>query len=201
MPSIKNNNVEITDEALVKQLLSGDETALNELMKRYKRKLYSFIVHYVKNDDIAYDLLQEVFIKVYLKADTFNRDFKFSTWVYRIATNICHDWSRKEKFKNILSLDNLISGKDDGMSYHQVLASNQKNVEQIADLRQQLVFMKNEIIKLPHKLKTALILFSLEGKSQSECAKLLDVTEKTIEMRVYRARKILLEKFKNNFEG
>ncbi len=193
--------MEITDEALVKQLLSGDETALNELMKRYKRKLYSFIVHYVKNDDIAYDLLQEVFIKVYLKADTFNRDFKFSTWVYRIATNICHDWSRKEKFKNILSLDNLISGKDDGMSYHQVLASNQKNVEQIADLRQQLVFMKNEIIKLPHKLKTALILFSLEGKSQSECAKLLDVTEKTIEMRVYRARKILLEKFKNNFEG
>lgn len=197
--SSTKNISNITDEALIQQLIDGDETALNELMLRYKGKLHAFINHYVKDTDIAYDILQEVFLKVYLKAGTFSPSYHFSTWVYKIAINLCHDWSRKQKFKNIFSLDSFISSSEENNTYHDILTSPQKNIEDLTDLRQQLDLLATEIPKLPHKLKTALILFTLEGKSQEECAKLMGVTVKTVETRVYRARKILINKMAKNF--
>lgn len=205
MPSMKTQIIQLskplTDEQLMEELAAGGKSALNELMKRYKHKLYPFILHYVRDDDLAYDLLQDVFIKVFTKAGSYSSKYRFSTWVYRIAINTCHDWSRKNKLKNIFSFDSLIGGEDQGMTYHDVLPSKQSNVEDIIDQRKQLLVLGEEIPKLPHKLRVALILFALEGYSQDKCATILGVTVKTIEMRVYRARKILFEKVSKKFEG
>ncbi len=203
MPSMRTNNEPINDSTPDKHLVhlvsQGSEPALNTLMGRYKHKLFAFISRYVKDEDAAYDILQETFIRLHFKADTYKPSYRFSTWLYQIAINLCRDWGRKQKLRQFLSLDTTIGDEDGNATYHDIIGDSGSNVEDLADTRQQLAILDQEIEALPHKLKTALILFALEGHSQEACAELLDVTPKTVETRVYRARKILAEKLAKNF--
>lgn len=181
------------DKTLISLVAQGREAALNEVMRRYKHRLFAFISRYVKDEDAAYDILQETFIRVHFKADSYNTAYEFSTWLYQIAINLCRDWGRKQKLRQFLSLDT--SPGEDGVSgLHHIIADPSGNVEDLTELRQQLRLLDKEIQHLPHKLKTALILFAVEEHSQEECAKILGVTPKTVETRVYRARKILAGK-------
>jgi len=186
------------DKDLIYLVTQGSEPALNEVMRRYKHKLFAFISRYVKDEDAAYDIVQETFIKVHFKADSYNPSYKFSTWLYQIAINLCRDWGRKQKIRQVFSLDAPIVDEEGG-SYHDILPDPSGNVEDLTDLRQNLKTLDQEIQKLPHKLKTALILFAIEENSQEKCAEILGVTIKTVEARVYRARKILAEKVAKNF--
>lgn len=186
------------DKSLIRLVAGGNESALNELMRRYKHKLFAFISKYVKDEDAAYDILQETFIRVHFKAETYSPAYAFSTWMYQIAINLCRDWGRKQKLRQFLSLDTS-PGDDDHRTLHDVLPDTSGNVEDLSELRQQLRVINQEIEKLPHKLKTALILFALEENSQERCAEILDVTPKTVETRVYRARKILAAKLAKHF--
>ncbi len=87
----------------------------------------------------------------------------------------------------------LFEDDEDKGSLHDVLASDE-NIESLTEHRETLKLLEKQIDKLPHKLKTALILFALEDRSQEECARILGVTPKTVETRVYRARKLLTQK-------
>lgn len=184
------------DKTLIRIVADGGEAALNEIMRRYKHKLYAFIAHYVKDADAAYDIAQETFIRVHFKADTYSPAYSFSTWLYQIAINLCRDWGRKQKAWRFLSLDATI-GEEENSSFHDVINDPHGNIENLAELRQQLRLLDKEITRLPHKLKTALILFALEGHSQEACAEILGITPKTVETRVYRARKMLAAKLKD----
>lgn len=187
-------NEQSSDEDLIHYLSKGHERALNQLMARYKPKLFSFIFKYVQNEDVAYDLLQETFIRVYTKANTYKPQFAFSTWIYQIAMNLCRDWGRKQKIRKIVSLDTYLAFGSTN-SIKDTIEDPTANIENIVDSQNQLRALEKEMQNLPHKLKVALVLFTIEDLSQEECAKLLNVTPKTIETRVYRARKILSEKF------
>lgn len=193
--NIKDNT---SDEELIALVRQGVEAALNMLMLRYKHKLFAFISRYVKDEDAAYDILQETFIKLHFKADTYKPEYKFSTWLYQIAMNLCRDWGRKNKLRQWLSLDALISD-DSEETYHDIIKGSGSNIEDLTDLKKNLKLLDKEIQKLPHNLKAALILFAIEENSQEECAEILGVTPKTVETRVYRARKILAEKIAKNF--
>ncbi len=179
-----------SDNELIELLCAGEEKALNILMSRYKKRLFAFIYRYVHNEDVAYDILQETFIRLYYKADTYDASYNFSTWLFQIAINLCHDYSRKNKLSNLVSLDE----ENEGEETYEKVGSHDPDVENIAASRQELKLVSKEIEKLPHKLKTALIIFAVEEHSQEEAAELLGITPKTLEMRVYRARKILSKK-------
>lgn len=185
------------DKKLIAQLVKGRDQALNELMKRYKGKLFSFIFRYVQNEDVASDILQETFIRVYTRAHTFKPEFAVSTWIYQIALNLCRDWARKQKLTKLISL-NLYVGQDKSIPIEDLIADPLGDVEEQIHNRRLLALLETEIQKLPHKLKSALILFTIEGHSQQRCAEILKVTPKTVEMRVYRARKILSQKMPSN---
>lgn len=191
-----NSAPNYSDEELMCALQGGKDAALNEIMKRHKQPLFHFIVSYTRDDDISYDILQETFCRVFTRAETFNSAYRFKTWLYQIALNLCRDYSRKKKLVSIMSLDAFFNDEENG-TLHDILASD-ANVESLTEHRQTLELLGGYIDKLPHKLKTALILFSLEDRSQEECARILGVTPKTVEMRVYRARKILMQKLAKN---
>ncbi len=182
----------ISDEELILSLQQGKKLALNKLMHRYKEPLFRFVTHYTRDEDISYDIVQETFIRVYERAETFNPSYKFKTWLYQIALNLCRDYARKKKILSFFSIDGWFNDEEK-ISMENILVS-EENIENLYEYRENLKNLDKEINKLPHKLKTALILFALEGNSQDECAKILEVTPKTIETRVYRARKILLQK-------
>jgi len=191
-------NEDTSDKELISLVCEGHESALTEVMRRYKHKLFAFICRYVKDEDTVYDIVQETFIRVHFKADSYNPSYKFSTWLYQIAINLCRDYGRKQKVRQCFSLDSPTNGEEEG-SYHDIISDPNSNIEDLTDLRQNLATLDLEIQKLPYKLKTALILFAIEENSQEECAEILGVSIKTIESRVYRARKILLEKIAKNF--
>lgn len=196
---IRKIDAETPDSALIGLVVGGDELAFNELMRRYKGKLFEFIARYVKDSDLAYDILQETFIRVYYKAHTYKQKYRFSTWLYQIAINLCRDWSRKNRVSQWLSLDSLSAENSLIPGYRDIHFSDDDTIEHIIDLNRQLNLVEREINKLPHNIKTALILYAIEGHSQERCAELLGVTAKTIETRVYRARKILAKKINHSF--
>jgi RNA polymerase sigma factor (sigma-70 family) len=180
-----------SDQELIERLQHGEDLALNEIMGRYKHRLFSFIRRYAGDDETAYDILQETFTKLYFSAGTYNPEYKFSTWLFQIALNLCRDHARKGGWKLLLSLD---AEDADGNALHHTIPADTIDVIGHIDAKKQLARVDKAIQKLPHKLKTALILFAVEERSQEECAELLGITPKALEARVYRARKILSNK-------
>lgn len=177
-------------------LIEGDKGALSHLMTRYKKPLFHFALRYVRDEDVAYDIVQDAFVRVYERAETYNSAYKFKPWLYRIAINLCRDYGRWKKLRATFSLDRWqerLEASGDAEGLHDLLP-HELNEEDAHEHRQTLRALEAEIELLPHKLKTALLLFTLESASYEDCAALLGVTPKTVEMRVYRARQKLREK-------
>lgn len=178
------------DWPLISALQAGDESALAELIQKYGQPLFRFIYRYVGVEETARDLVQETFVRLYFNATKFKRQAKFSTWLHTIATNLCRDYSRSKQYRRsraTVSFDAF--GQDETRT-----ADTSEDPAQALLTSERVATLQAAISELPHKLKTALILFSLEDRSQAECAGLLGVSAKTIETRVYRARKILEQK-------
>ncbi len=193
---IGKENTADEDFALVKRLRAGDDFALNEIMHRYKERVYRLAWRYVGNEDAALDVTQEAFTKLYFNIEKYDPAYKFSTWLFQIAVNLCRDHLRKNKnHARNLSLDALSEASSGDWQ------KSEENIESSFISRQQLALIKEEINGLPDTLKAAFILFALEERTQAECAEILDVSPKTVETRVYRARKILSEKLHVSFEG
>lgn len=196
---VQEINAETPDSVLIALVVKHCEPALNELMHRYKAKLFEFIVRYVNDTELAYDILQETFTRVYFKSDSFKPEFSFSTWLYQIAINLCRDWIRKNRRQQWISLNSYGSGNDQNPLEHDWVSSDEENIDHVFDIKQQLEAVQQEIHKLPDKLKITLILFAVEGNSQARCAEILGVSAKAVEARVYRARKILMNKLEISF--
>lgn len=103
-----NPSTSQSDEALMLALQDGQDKALNTLMDRYKKPLFHFITRYTADEDAAYDILQETFFKAYTRAETFNPEYKFKTWLYTIALNLCRDFSRKKKLLSFFFFRRLV---------------------------------------------------------------------------------------------
>lgn len=174
------------DLSLVRALQAGDESALNELIRKYQTPLFHLIYRYLADEELARDLVQETFVRVYFGIARYKAKAKFLTWLYSIATNLCRDHARSKAHHQARQTDSL----NDPATGGGIAASGSTPAED-AECRERLAALDAAIDELPHDLKTALILFALEGCSQHECAEALGVSVKTVETRVYRARKIL----------
>ncbi len=193
---IGKENTADEDRALVNRLRSGDDFALNEIMQRYKERIYRLAWRYIGNEDTALDVTQETFTKLYFNIDKYDPNYKFSTWLFQIAVNLCRDNFRKNKnHAQNISFDALNESAPDAWQ------QSEENIEARFQSRQQLAQLRQEIERLPDTLKEAFILFALEERTQNECAEILNVSAKTVETRVYRARKILAEKIQFYSEG
>ena len=181
----KLNNNSLSDEILATCLQQGDQRAFSLLIERHKDTLYRVIWRHVGHEDDAYDLVQETFIRLHDKIAQYNSEYLFKPWLYQIAVNLCRDFLRKKKMRRFFGLENeAIEIIDEAPSAEQHL-EHKKKYQQV----------KSAIEALPFSLKTAFIVFAVEGRSLVESAELLGVTPKTIETRVHRARKILKERF------
>lgn len=188
------------DLGLLEAVQTGDESALRELMDRYREPVFRFAWRYVRNDAVAADITEETFVKVFFKAGSFRPRAKVSTWIFSIAANLCRDHHRKESRRRTLPL---FGGRHEDATGSGELV---ERIENSAPATEQVVLdQENEdlvavaVDSLPSKLKSAFILFALEGRSQQECAEILSTSPKTIETRVYRARQRLREELGEHF--
>jgi RNA polymerase sigma-70 factor (ECF subfamily) len=173
------------DLPLMQALQAGDDSALNELIKRHREPLFHFVLRYLRNEILGREVVQETFVRVYFKAKRFEPRSTVKTWIYTIALNLCRDQSRRsKKQQREISLD--APGAGDLPSL--VLEDAALSPGEQAGQRDRFGVLQRAIDRLPDKLKAALVLFSLQGCSQQEAADILGTTPKTVETRVYQAK-------------
>jgi RNA polymerase sigma-70 factor (ECF subfamily) len=180
------------DFACMVRLRDGDDLALNELMERWQTPLHSFILRYVGNHRDSIELAAETFVRVYQHRGRFNFKSKFSTWLLTIAANLCRQHTRWRKRHPTISLDDA-AGVDE-FSDKNVFVSAEEIPSALASQTELAKLVKEEIEKLPHDLKTAVLLFAYENLSYAEIGQILECTPKAVETRLYRARKLLAKK-------
>lgn len=185
------------DLPLLETLVAGEDLALNELIQRHRDALYSFAFRYLRDETAAHDVVQECFVRVYFKAASFKPHSTVKTWLYTIAANLCRDRLRwLGRRRNDISLDAPIPGGDSERRPEQADTAPQPSEQTAqADRFRQL---QKAIDLLPHKLRLAVILCSLEGKTHQEAADIIGTTPKTIELRVYHAKAKLRELLADN---
>ena len=129
-------------------------------------------------------------MRLYFGIRRFKPHAKFVTWLYSIAMNLCRDYARSKQRRQSYVTESI----DAGDLHHGVADRGAVDVES----HERLEALERAIKKLPHDLRTALLLFAVEGRSQQECAELLGVSAKAVEARVYRARKRLENTLRGN---
>lgn len=177
------------DLPLLQALQEGDDSALTELMNRHRDALYYFAFRYIRNEALARDIVQETFVRVYFNAAKLKPTNSVKTWLYTVALNLCRDQiRRKATRREAYSLD---APTPEGQSGSSAVEDTSSVPNAQAERGDRYALLQHAIDRLPAKLRDALILFSLEGKSQKEAADILGTSSKTLELRVYRAKQKL----------
>ncbi len=170
---------------------SGDEQGLVDLMERHRKTLFRFVYRFVYNEADAAELTEAAFLKVYQNASRFRPRAKVRTWMFTIAGNLCRDFLRKQhKLQDHFSLQTSVKGEP-WLSMQDQFPGNEPAPDANADSKENLQRIETAIDQLPHKLKLPLVYCILEGHSYDECAEIIRANRKTVETRIYRARKLL----------
>ena len=172
-----------TDEELIKEFQNGNVSAYNHLIYRYKDKLLNFIYQYVHDLDLAEDLLQDTFLKLYTHKNSYKNIAKFSTWIYTIAGNFAKTELRKTKRRKTYSNSELIYSEDELVVPDY---SNEPDKDIIdKSLKQDL---QECLSNLPLDFKTIIILRDIQELSYDEISTIVDLPLGTVKSRINRGR-------------
>ncbi|MDQ8180523.1 sigma-70 family RNA polymerase sigma factor [Pelagicoccus sp. SDUM812005] len=175
----------------IERVQSGDEQGLVALMERHREPVFRFCYRFVSNEADALELTEETFVRVFQHAGRFRPRAKVATWIFSIAGNLCRDFLRRSKKRgNDISLSARIPGAEN-QELIEAVESPERTPEQAAVSKEALSAIDAAIASLPHKLKFPFIFCVLEEHSYDDCAEVLNTNRKTVEMRIYRARKAL----------
>ena len=178
----------------IKQVLKGDHNAFGEIVEVYKDRIYQLCYRMLGNAHEAEDISQEAFIRAYVNIDRYNINRKFSTWLYRIATNLCIDRIRKKKPDYFLDAE--VKGTDGLNLYSQIQSKELTPDEKVVKMElQELIQM--EILKLPEKYRSAILLKYIEELSLKEISEVLDLPIGTVKTRIHRGREALRKQLRN----
>ena len=186
-----------SDEVLISRCRRGDERSFDILFDRYKARIYTFIVRFVRDEKVAEDIFQETFIRVFRKARHFRHEAKFSTWLYTIAANLCKDELKKRKRRESVSLDAPAGGeKWEGRAWPRVEAlsdsSNGPRVE--AEKRELGRVLLLALDELPRGARLVVELHVMHGLRYREGAEILGCPVGTVQSRTHNALQLLRKK-------
>jgi RNA polymerase sigma-70 factor, ECF subfamily len=188
----------LSDHALIEATRKGDDEAFAEIVNRYRNPITNYLYRILNDYDEAVDLAQETFVRVFFAAERYHTGYAFSTYLYRIATNLAISEIRKRKRRKLLSLTGLFSA--DGEAETDFNPPDEKQLAD-ADLldeeRKQVI--ARAIAALPEKYRLPIVLRDVEGKSYEEVAAILELGLGTTKSRISRARGLLKEKLKHYF--
>ena len=175
--------------ALMLRLREGDDAALNELMVRWQNPLVSFILRYTGNNEDALDLAQETFARVYEHRKSYKPQNKFSSWLFTIAANLCHNHARWKERHPTITLHG--TGEDEASNLEASLPASGDTPAESAERNDLASAVRDHVQMLPHDLKTIVLLFEFQNLGYAEISAVVGCSPKAVETRLYRARKIL----------
>lgn len=188
----------LTSESIVvRRAKQGDQDAFETLVTRYEKRVYSLAYHYVGNEQDAMDISQEAFLRVYRFLPQFNEQSQFSTWLYRVTSNVCKDYLRKRGARAAVSL----SGEQDGEEYLMEAPDLRYNPEDVFEQKEMRRQIREGLEQLSPDHREILVMRDVLGLTYGEIAGSLELEEGTVKSRIARAREKLRQKLmeKGNF--
>ncbi|CAM4010751.1 RNA polymerase sigma factor SigW [Mesobacillus zeae] len=178
----------------IKQVIKGDQDAYGEIVELYRDKVFQLCYRMLGDRHEAEDIAQEAFIRAFININSFNQNLKFSSWIYRIATNLCIDRIRKKKPDYFLDAE--VPGTEGLTMYSQISSDTVLPEDELESLELQDEVQK-EISKLPEKYRMAIVLKYIEELSLNEISEILDLPLGTVKTRIHRGREALRQQLKN----
>ena len=179
----------LSDQEVVALARQGREAAYRELIRRYERPVFSLIFRMVRDRALAEDLAQDTFVKVLNALETYRAEYKFSSWIFKIANNVAIDQLRRREV-DTLSLD----GAPDAMTPDDVeataLQATDRTETPLAELESRELghLIEGAIAKLRPEYRACILLRHVEGRSYEEIAEALDLPLGTVKTYIHRAR-------------
>jgi len=175
-----------SDENLLAAYRSGQETAFTQLVKRYEKELYNYLLRYLGQPALAEDVFQETFLQVSLSADSFDPKRRFRPWLYTIATNKARDLLRSRLRKHTVQLDDTNEDMSTADIWGNLLRDENRPVD-ILEKKQEVQQVQKIIGEMPQNLREILILAYYNQFSYKEMAEMLDVPLGTVKSRLHAA--------------
>ena len=188
----------LSDNQLIEAARGGDEEAFAEIVARYRNPITNYLYRFLNDYEEAVDLAQETFVRVYFAMGRYHTGYAFSTYIYRIATNLAISEIRKRKRRNVLSLTGLFQKDEtDTTEFQPPDIRPTPDVNLLDDEKSRLI--EKAIVSLPPKYRAAIVLRDVEGLSYDEIAEIMGLGLGTTKSRINRARGLLKEKLKGYF--
>ena len=187
---------DLSDAEIMLRVKAGDDNAFNYLIEKYRRPMISFMYRMAHNSAIAEELAQEVFLRVYRSREGYAASAKFTTWLYRIATNLAVNHARDNKHERPetkVSLDE--TDEDTGLSID--VADSTLNVEQQMLRRERLAAIRRHVEELPERQRIAVIMHKYQNMDYRQIAVVLHLSESATKSLLFRAYQTLRDKLKD----
>lgn len=178
----------------IKQVLKGDRNAYEDIVELFKDKVFQICYRMLGNRHDAEEIAQEAFIRAYLNIQSFKQEHKFSTWLYRIATNLCIDRLRRKKPDYYLDAE--VSGTDGLTLYSQIPSKDRLPDVEVENMELQ-ENIQQAIYRLPEKYRSVIILKYVEDLSLNEISEIMNLPLGTVKTRIHRGREALRKQLRN----
>jgi RNA polymerase sigma-70 factor (ECF subfamily) len=183
----------LTDDELVARSMGGDAESFNQLILRWERPIYALAYRVIGREEDARDVCQETFLRAFRALPGFKGQAKFSSWLYRIALNLCRDWIRRQRRAPVMQMP---EGVDPGE-----LAAERGPVESIEELvarRELSAVVEEAMTLLPEEQRTAIILKEYHGMTFQEIAEMQGCPLSTVKTRLYQGLSVLRRHLEQN---
>jgi RNA polymerase sigma-70 factor (ECF subfamily) len=184
-----------TDAEVMLRVKAGDDSAFDYLVQKYRRPMLGFMFRMAHSTAAAEDLAQEVFLRVYRSRESYEANAKFSTWLYRIATNLAVNHirdTRYERPENTVSLDE--SEEESGRTLE--LPDRAPNVEETMVQRERLATIRRRVQALPERQRVAVVMHKYQQMDYRQIAEVLKLSESATKSLLFRAYETLREQLK-----
>lgn len=189
---------ELTDKQLVAKIKKGSLEAYKEVIARYEVKAFNLALRYTRNKEDAEEVLQDVFITVFKKIKSFKGKSAFSSWLYRVTVNAAYMKLRKRKQDHSIPMEELSPGMQNHYLEEEDKFERYTDCETVnGELREMLELA---IGKLPEEYRSVFVLRDVDGLSNKQVAKILDITIPAVKSRLHRSRLMLRKKLKRYYD-
>jgi RNA polymerase sigma-70 factor (ECF subfamily) len=175
-----------TDEELVARSIGGDAESFNELILRWERPIFALAYRTIGREEDARDVCQETFLRAYRALPGFRGQAKFSSWLYRIALNLCRDWMRRERRSPVMQ-----APEDIDLIELAAAAEPSESIEDLVARKDLTRLVEKAMAKLPEEQRTAIVLKEYHGLTFQEIADLVHCPLSTVKTRLYQGLTVL----------
>ena len=182
-----------TDEELVAKSVGGDAESFNELILRWERPIYALAYRTIGREEDARDVCQETFLRAFRALPAFRGQSKFSSWLYRIALNLCRDWMRRERRTPVVQ-----APEDMDLLELAAAAGPSESIEDLVARKDLTRAVERVMATLPEEQRTAIILKEYHGLTFQEIADLVGCPLSTVKTRLYQGLVVLRRELAKN---